>query len=82
MEQCILPAVFKLPIRRNGNGRKYPEKVLKREIDRYMQVVKDNRATGELDHPDDSVINLKKCFSHGNRLLVGWKRCNGKNQGS
>ena len=45
--------------KRNGNGRKYPEKVLKREIDRYMQVVKDNRATGELDHPDDSVINLK-----------------------
>ena len=24
-----------------------------------MKVVRDNRATGELDHPDDSVINLK-----------------------
>lgn len=24
-----------------------------------MQVVKDNRATGELDHPEDSVVNLK-----------------------
>ena len=24
-----------------------------------MTIVKDNRATGELDHPDDSVINLK-----------------------
>jgi len=24
-----------------------------------MKIVKDNRATGELDHPDDSVINLK-----------------------
>mgnify|MGYP001217872313 FL=1 len=44
---------------KNGNGRKYPEKVLRREIENYMIVVRDNRATGELDHPDDSVINLK-----------------------
>ena len=45
--------------KKNGNGRKYPEKVLRREMDNYMRIVKDNRATGELDHPDDSVINLK-----------------------
>ena len=31
----------------------------KREMDNYMVIVKDNRACGELDHPDDSVINLK-----------------------
>jgi hypothetical protein len=45
--------------KKNGNGRVYPEKVLKREMDNYMVIVQDNRATGELDHPDDSVINLK-----------------------
>ena len=45
--------------KKNGNGRKYPEKVLRREMENYMRIVKDNRATGELDHPDDSVINLK-----------------------
>ena len=45
--------------KKNGNGRKYPEKVLKREMNNYMTIVKDNRACGELDHPDDSVINLK-----------------------
>ena len=45
--------------KKNGNGRVYPEKVLKREMENYMKIVKDNRATGELDHPDDSVINLK-----------------------
>ena len=45
--------------KKNGNGRKYPEKELRREMDNYMRIVKDNRATGELDHPDDSVINLK-----------------------
>tara|TARA_Y100001938_G_scaffold146795_1_gene226535 strand:+ start:13305 stop:13937 length:633 start_codon:yes stop_codon:yes gene_type:complete len=45
--------------KKNGNGRVYPEKVLKKEIDNYQKIIADNRATGELDHPDDSVINLK-----------------------
>ena len=45
--------------KQNGNGRVYPDDVLKREIQNYMGVVKDNRACGELDHPDDSVVNLK-----------------------
>jgi len=45
--------------KKNGNGRSYPFKVLKREMDNYKKVVQDNRACGELDHPDDSVINLK-----------------------
>ena len=45
--------------KKNGNGRVYPYNVLKREMDNYMKVVSDNRACGELDHPDDSVVNLK-----------------------
>ena len=45
--------------KQNGNGRVYPHDVLKREVQNYMNVVKDNRACGELDHPDDSVVNLK-----------------------
>jgi len=42
----------------NGNKRVYPEGVLKREVGRYKQIVDDNRALGELDHPDSSIINL------------------------
>ena len=38
--------------KQNGNGRVYPSDVLKREIDNYLKVVKDDRACGELDHPD------------------------------
>ena len=45
--------------KQNGNGRVYPYEVLKREIDNYKKIVQDNRACGELDHPDDSVVNLK-----------------------
>lgn len=44
---------------KNGNGRKYPEKILRREIEKYQQVVAENRALGEADHPESSVINLK-----------------------
>ena len=43
----------------NGNGRVYPLKTLMREVQNYQKLVKENRALGELDHPDDSVINLK-----------------------
>ena len=43
----------------NGNGRVYPKKILEREMKNYAMLIKDSRALGELDHPDDSVINLK-----------------------
>ena len=43
----------------NGNQRMYPYKVLAREVKNYQKLVSENRALGELDHPDDSVINLK-----------------------
>lgn len=43
----------------NGNGRVYPHNVLMREVKNYSKIVEDRRALGELDHPDDSVINLK-----------------------
>ena len=44
---------------KNGNGRYYSRDLWNREIDRYMELVKENRATGELDHPESQVINLK-----------------------
>jgi len=43
----------------NGNGRIYPHSVLMREMNNYSKLVKEKRALGELDHPEDSVINLK-----------------------
>jgi len=44
---------------KNGNGRYYAKELWEREIDKYMESVKQNRALGELDHPESSVINLK-----------------------
>jgi len=51
---------------KNGNGRIYPRKVLEREVEKYKQIINENRALGELDHPE--------CVSSGEVLTVeGWK---------
>jgi|TARA_R110000751_G_scaffold247130_1_gene346956 hypothetical protein len=42
----------------NGNGRVYPLPILSREIGKYSKIVADNRALGELDHPESSIVNL------------------------
>ena len=43
----------------NGNRREYPKNILAREIETYKKLCKERRSVGELDHPDDSVVNLK-----------------------
>ena len=43
----------------NQNGRIYPRNILDREIRNYQKFIAENRALGELDHPDSSVVNLK-----------------------
>ena len=55
----ILTGVMQRADEQNGNGRVYPYETLCREIENYKKLVRDRRAFGELDHPDDSVINLK-----------------------
>ena len=43
----------------NGNSRVYPKELWVREMKKYAQVIKENRALGELDHPESSIINLQ-----------------------
>jgi hypothetical protein len=42
----------------NRNGRVYPSNILKREVAKYMELVKERSAMGECDHPDSAVISL------------------------
>jgi hypothetical protein len=57
------PITYKACLQRkdakNRNGRVYPGNLLMREYDRYASIIKENQATGELDHPESNVINLK-----------------------
>tara|TARA_Y100001937_G_scaffold125724_1_gene193144 strand:+ start:365 stop:976 length:612 start_codon:yes stop_codon:yes gene_type:complete len=43
----------------NQNGRIYPLEILDREVRNYQKFIKENRALGECDHPDSSVVELK-----------------------
>ncbi len=56
---------------KNQNGRVYPKDVLQEEARRYKKDrVKENRALGELDHPDSEVVNLQNA-SH-KITSMGW----------
>ena len=55
----FLTGVMQRAGEKNGNGRVYPREILEREVENYSKIVKERRALGELDHPDDSVVNLK-----------------------
>ena len=55
----FLTGVMQRADAKNGNGRVYPMNILKREVENYMKSVKEYRSCGELDHPEDSVVNLK-----------------------
>ena len=43
----------------NQNGSVYPIDILEREVRNYQKFIAENRALGELDHPDSSVVELK-----------------------
>tara|TARA_B100001094_G_scaffold312147_1_gene348526 strand:+ start:22 stop:630 length:609 start_codon:yes stop_codon:yes gene_type:complete len=57
----ILSGIMQMTETKNGNGREYQHKTMLREVKNYQKLIKENRALGELDHPDDSVINLRNC---------------------
>ncbi len=58
-QALYLTGVMQRADAKNGNGRVYPKKVLTREVKNYEKLIKERRALGELDHPDDQVVNLK-----------------------
>ena len=58
--RLIVEGVVQRANAKNGNGRVYPKDTLEREIDKYKATyIKENRALGELDHPESPIINLK-----------------------
>jgi hypothetical protein len=76
-KSLIVSGVLQRANAKNQNGRVYPKEILKREVEAYMQgPVAENRAMGELDHPESSVINLqnvshtiKKCWWDGDDVM-------------
>jgi hypothetical protein len=44
----------------NRNGRVYPEKLLKREAEKYKEMINRGMAISELNHPESSLIDLDR----------------------
>jgi len=58
--KLIVKGVLQRAEAKNQNGRVYPREILVRESKKYREnFVEQNRALGELDHPDSSVVNLQ-----------------------
>ncbi len=58
--RLIVKGVLQRAEAQNQNGRVYPKEILMREVSKYKdREIKENRAYGELDHPDSSVVELK-----------------------
>lgn len=73
----VVDAVFQKFDIKNANGRVYPERILKREVEKYQEKIKKRNAYGELNHPQESTIDLGR-VSHNivelhweNHTLVG-----------
>lgn len=57
----FIEGVFLQAELKNKNGRIYPMKVMEREVGRYLKdIVENNRAYGELGHPQGPQINLDR----------------------
>ena len=70
--RVIVSGVLQRANAKNQNGRVYPKAILAREVAQYSKIqVAENRALGELDHPESSIVNLQN-VSHNIRK-VWWK---------
>lgn len=52
----LVQAVFQKFGIKNANGRIYPEAILKREVEKYQQRIKEHRAYGECYKPDAKIL--------------------------
>jgi hypothetical protein len=57
--KILLKGVLQKSDTLNQNGRIYPKGILEREVENYQKFIRENRALGECDHPDTSVVELK-----------------------
>ena len=69
--RLIVKGVLQKAEEQNQNGRVYSRKLLEREASKYDDLIKENRALGELDHPESAVVNLQN-VSH-NVIGMGWQ---------
>ena len=56
---------------KNQNGRIYPRGILTKEVVRYnKEFVEQNRALGELDHPESPIVNLRNVCANVTKISM------------
>ena len=56
---------------KNQNGRIYPRQILTKEVVRYnKEFVEQNRALGELDHPESPIVNLRNVCANVTKISM------------
>lgn len=58
--KLVLQGIIQKADTQNQNKRIYPVSVLRREVENYQKAVRENRAVGELDHPESSTVSLDR----------------------
>ena len=59
-KDIVLYAVLQKYYTPNKNGRIYPERLLKREMEKYQNIINKGSALNELNHPSSSLIDLDR----------------------
>ena len=60
-KRYFIEGIFLQAEKKNRNGRVYPKETLKKEVRKYnKEFVEQNRAFGELGHPDGPTVNLER----------------------
>jgi hypothetical protein len=70
-EPLVLYAVLQKCNVENRNGRVYTREILDREVRNYQKSIQENRALGESDHPESSIISIDR-ISH-NITDIWWE---------
>ena len=75
----FIKGVFMESDTKNRNGRLYPNEIMAKEIGRYTtEYVKQNRAMGELGHPEGPTVNLERVSHIIKNLSVDGKQIIGE----
>ena len=67
--RLVVKGVLQRAEAKNQNGRIYPRGVLTKEVVRYnKEFVEQNRALGELDHPESPIVNLRNVCANVTKI--------------
>jgi len=75
--KIVLKGILQKADTLNQNGRIYPLSILRREVQNYQKFIQENRALGECDHPDSSVVELKNVSHIVRKAYMDGSTCYG-----